>query len=122
MQGGNGWRGKVAARFGATTFGRSPETWRRRDSILLVFLLLVVDYFLVAIFFVVDMNTLGSIVFAAGTVPILAYTAAEAVQGIRPTAANLRRADRLAVLAVGMAVAIVLIVALEGLITGTYDD
>lgn len=117
---GNSRVDKVAARFGATSFGRSPETWRRRDSFLLVGLLLLVDYLLVAILIVVHLNALGRVALVAGTVPILTYTIAEAVHAFRPTQESLARADRLALIAVGTALAISAIVILVGLATGQF--
>ena len=115
MQGETGWTQRVTARLGATSFGRSPETWRRRDSFLLAGLILVVDYFLIAIFLVIPLNTLGRIAMVVGTIPILAYTVAEAVQGMRPTPENLVRADRLALLATGTAATICVVVILVDL-------
>ena len=112
---------KVAARFGATSFGRSPETWRRRDSFLLVGLLLLVDYLLVAILLVVHLNALGRVALVAGTVPILASTIAEAVHAFRPTQGSLARADRLALIAVGTAAAISAVVIVAGLAAGQFD-
>lgn len=109
---------RLASRFGATSFGRSQDTWRRRDSFLLAGLLLFVDYFLAAILIVVDVNALGRVALAAGMIPILVYTVAEAMHGFRPTEASLARADLLALVAVGTTLAISVIIVSVGSVTG----
>ena len=83
-------------------------------------LLLLVDYLLVAILIVVDLNALGRIALVAGTVPILTYTVAEAVHAFRPTQERLAVADRLALISAGTVFAISVIVILVGLTTGPF--
>jgi hypothetical protein len=77
-----------------------------------------VDYLLVAIFIFASINGPGRVALVVGTVPILIYTVAETAHAFRPTQASLARADRLALVAVGTAFAISVIVILVGLVTG----
>jgi len=54
-------------------------------------------------------------------VPLSIYTGAEALHGFRHTQKTLRRADRLAVVAVGTVFAVGLIVILVSLISGSFS-
>jgi hypothetical protein len=104
--------------YGRTQVWRSVETWPRRDSFLLVGLLLLVDYLLVALFIFVSLNSLGRVALVLGTIPILLFTVAEALHGFRPTRDSLARADPLALIAIGTVFAIGLIITLADLVTG----
>jgi Cu/Ag efflux pump CusA len=73
-------------------------------------LLLLVDYLLVAILIFASLNALGQVALVLGTVPMAIYTGAEALHGFRPTQDALATADRLALIAVGSAFTIALIV------------
>ena len=81
-------------------------------------LLVLVDCLLVAIFVTVPLSALGRVGLGLGTVPIVGYTVAEALHACRPTQAHLARADRFALIAVGTAFALSLIIVLVGLLTG----
>lgn len=87
--------------FGATAIRRDLETWRRRDSVLLTGLLAVVLYFLVAVVVFANFSAPVDVGVALLAAAIGAYAFAEALFAIRPTAAHLATADRLAFLAVG---------------------
>jgi hypothetical protein len=103
---GNKRADKFASRFGATSFGRSPETWRRRDSFLLGGLLGFVGYLLAAIAVIVNLSTFGHFGIALLAALIVLLAVAEASYGLRPSQARLARADRLALVTVGTVLSI----------------
>ena len=85
---------------------------------MLVGLLLFVDYLLVAILVSVELTLPGRIAFALGVASLLAFTVGEALYAVRPTESRLRRADRLALPAVGVCALIVLAVIVVDLAVG----
>ncbi len=100
---------------------RSVDQWPRRDSFLLVGLLVLVDYLLAAIFIFVSLSVVGRVALVVGAVPIIGYTVAELLHGLRPSQASLSRADHLAVLAFGTGVSVSVIVVVAGALTGQLD-
>jgi uncharacterized PurR-regulated membrane protein YhhQ (DUF165 family) len=98
------WWATLYDPYGRKQVWRSVETWRLRDSFLLVGLLAVVSYIMVA----VALAGLGPVwTLGAGSLAllVLAIAIAEAVYGVRPTQEKLARADRLIVVTFGIQLA-----------------
>jgi len=81
---------------------RSLDRWRRRDSLLLVGVLGLMESLLIAIILVAGLSLVGDLCVGLLAAPLGALVLVEASFVVRPTQSNLARADRLVLVTVGV--------------------
>ncbi|HYU60724.1 MAG TPA: hypothetical protein VEK39_08185 [Solirubrobacterales bacterium] len=94
-------RARILAPYWSLPVWRSPESWRRGDSLLLVGLLALVDYLLIAIVIFATFGLVADSAVSLLAVEIFALALAETLCAVRPTHERLARADHLVLVAFG---------------------